>query len=85
MIEGVEIRRALDGGWEVRIPIRAEHVTVGREIAVVERVRVGLRRVDDVARIETRMAHERLRVETSGDVEATRRIEPEEGRHASPR
>jgi uncharacterized protein (TIGR02271 family) len=56
------------GGWVVRLPVRAEQVTVTTELVVYERVLVRRRRVGEIARIETEVRREELRAITEGEV-----------------
>jgi hypothetical protein len=56
-------------GWVVRLRVHAERVTVGKKVFVSERVVLRRNVVDDVEHIEAVVQHERLRVETTGQVE----------------
>ena len=56
-------------GWVIRLPARAEEVTVTREVVVRERVVLRRREADEVARVEATIRRERLQVATAGPVE----------------
>ena len=56
-------------GWTIRLPVRAEHVTITKEVVVREAVVLRRREVDDVARLDATVRREELRVETEGEVE----------------
>jgi stress response protein YsnF len=56
-------------GWSVRLPIRAEQVTVSKDVVVRERVLVRRREVADVAHVEAEVRHEELRTSTEGELE----------------
>jgi hypothetical protein len=58
-------------GWVVRIPVRAEHVTVSKEVVISERVVLRRNWVRDVAHVEAAVQREQLRVETEGQVSMT--------------
>ncbi len=58
--------------WIIRLPVRAEHVTITREVVVRETVVLRRRQVDDIARVDATVQREQLRVETEGQVEAHR-------------
>jgi len=56
-------------GWALRLPVRAEHVTVTKQAVVVEEVVLRRSEVDDVVHVDETLRRERLRVSTEGDVE----------------
>ena len=56
-------------GWVVRLPVRAEHPTVSKEVVISERVVLQRAMVGDVARFEVVVRREQLRLETQGQVE----------------
>jgi len=61
--------------WTVRLPVRAEAVTVGKQVVVSEEVRL---RVDSTQRtvvVERPVRRERLRLEVAGDATAEQRRE----------
>ena len=62
------------GGWEITLPLRAEHVTIEKQSVVVEEVVVRRRPLEEVVHLENTVELERLRLETRGDLEATRPI-----------
>jgi stress response protein YsnF len=62
------------GGWEITLPLRAEHVTIEKQSVVVEEVVVRRRPLEEVVHLENTVQLERLRLETRGDLEATRPI-----------
>ena len=69
----LEASRASSGlGWAVRLPVRAEYVTVTKAAVVRERVVVRRRFVPDGARVQTQVLRERLRVDTQGQVDVRR-------------
>ena len=62
--------------WTVRLPVRAEQVTVGKQVVVAEEVRL---RVDTTQRtmvVERPVRRERLRVDVAGDVHTEQTEEP---------
>ena len=52
-----------DGGWSVRLAVRAEQVTLHRQTVVVERVRVWRQPREEVAHVEATLRREVLRVD----------------------
>ena len=56
-------------GWVVRIPVRAEAVTIGKEVVVAEEVTVRHQQLQEVVRLDETVRHEELRVETAGQLE----------------
>jgi hypothetical protein len=58
-------------GWVVRLRVRAEHVTVSKEVVISERVVLKRNVVDDVEHAEAVIHREQLRVETEGSFEVT--------------
>ena len=60
------------GGWEIRLPLRAEQVTIEKRPVVVEEVVIRRRPLEEVVRLEDTVQLERLRLETRGDLAATR-------------
>jgi uncharacterized protein (TIGR02271 family) len=57
-----------DNAWSVRLPVRAEQITISKQVVVRERVRLERRRVEEVARVDAVLRHEELRTTTSGAV-----------------
>jgi len=55
---------ALDGGWSVRLPVRAEHVTVTKEATLLEEVRIWRARHQENRQITDVVRSERLRVDS---------------------
>jgi len=53
-------------GWTVRLPVRAEAVTVTKEVVVYERAVVHRRTLREVQHLEATVRREQLRVETDG-------------------
>jgi len=66
-LEAVPISTAL--GWSIRLPVRAERVTVSKEVVVRERVVVRRGKVADVAHVEAEVRREELRTSTEGEIE----------------
>ena len=60
-------------GWTIRLPVRAEQITVHKQPVVVEEVAVQVRQVRDVVRLEDTVRREEVRAETEGDVDITHR------------
>jgi stress response protein YsnF len=73
---GLEARvePGVGGGWTVRVPLRAERVRTERETVVREEVVLRPRMVAGVERVEGTVSREELRVEVSGDLDATQPI-----------
>ena len=68
----LEATRTVDGkGWLIRLPVRAEHVTVSKKVVVCERVSVRRQLVPELARVEAEIRRERLRLDTTGDAHVT--------------
>jgi Domain of unknown function (DUF2382) len=66
----LEAARAPAGrGWAIRLPVRAEQVSVTKQVIVRERVVLRRHQVGDVARPQITVRRERLRVGTEGQVE----------------
>ena len=63
------VRDRSDKGWVVRLRVRAEHVTVSKEVVVTERVVLRRGVVDDVVRLEAVVRREQLKVDTEGPVQ----------------
>ena len=58
-----------DNAWSVRLPVRAEHISVSKHVVVRERVVVKRNRIAEVARVEAQLRREQLRARRSGPVE----------------
>jgi len=56
-------------GLLIRLPVRAERVTVSKQVAIYERIVVRRRAVADVARVHGEVRREELRTSTQGDVD----------------
>ncbi|MCA1647610.1 MAG: DUF2382 domain-containing protein [Chloroflexi bacterium] len=56
-------------GWAIRLAVRAEHITVSKEVVVRERVVVRRRAVADVARVVADVGREELRTSTEGEID----------------
>jgi stress response protein YsnF len=68
------VERAVDGGWRVTIPLRAERVRADRQTVVRQEVVLRPRMVSGVERVDGSVAREELRVDAQGDLEATQPI-----------
>jgi len=62
---------AWERGWSVRLPVRAEHILVDKQLVVYERVIVRRHQIDDLARVDANVRREQLRVEVDGDADVT--------------
>ena len=60
----------------IRLPVRAEHVTVDKWPVVVEQVVVRTAQIDDSVRVGDSVRREELHVDREGDVEVTERRLP---------
>ena len=60
-------------GCTIRLPVRAEHVSVEKWPVVVEEVIVHTAQVDDTAHLTETVRREELRVDTQGDVHVSER------------
>lgn len=60
-------------GEEIRIPIREEQVTVGKEAVVTEEVKIGKRTVKDTERVTGQVRKEEVKIESTGDVDVKNR------------
>lgn len=56
-------------GWAIRLSVRAEQVTVEKQVVVSEEVVISGRQVGDVARLEAEVRREELRTSTEGEIE----------------
>jgi hypothetical protein len=54
--------------WGVRLPVRAENITLIKELVVYERATVHRHQLHDLARVEGSVGRERLAVATEGQV-----------------
>jgi stress response protein YsnF len=54
-----------DGGWAVRLPVRAEQITVTKEAVVFEEVRIWRSSREETRQITVPVREERLRVDTA--------------------
>jgi stress response protein YsnF len=63
------------GGWSIRLPLRAEDVTVDKRTVVAETVTVRRGPVEEVMQRDETIRRERLRIETEGNLEVTRPID----------
>jgi uncharacterized protein (TIGR02271 family) len=61
-------------GWSLRLPVRAEHVTLSRQVVVCERVVVTRRRIEEVARVQAELRREELRTSTTDQAQITQMI-----------
>ena len=59
-------------GWQLRVPLRAEQVTVSKQVVVRERVAIARRRVGETQDIDVTVRRERLRVEPEGELDIAR-------------
>ncbi len=62
---------AWEPGWSIRLPVRAEHILVDKQLVVYERVIVRRHQIDDLARVDANVRREQLRVEVDGDADVT--------------
>jgi hypothetical protein len=58
-------------GWSIRLPVRAEQLTVTKQVVVRERVVLRRREVSEVAHLDTTVRREELRIQREGDVAVT--------------
>ena len=54
--------------WRIRLPVRAENISVTKELVVYERATVRRDQLHDHARVEESIRRERLALATEGDV-----------------
>jgi hypothetical protein len=73
--------RADRGGWTVTLPVRREHVSVRKRAVAVERVRLAVRRVDEVADVRDSLQREELVVDPDDALE----VRSEQGPGDQPR
>ncbi|HZB96981.1 MAG TPA: DUF2382 domain-containing protein [Candidatus Sulfotelmatobacter sp.] len=66
-------------GWVIRFPVRAEQVTVTKEVVVRERVVLRRREIGDIAPVEATVRRERLQVGTTGPVDVVEVAEDDLG------
>jgi stress response protein YsnF len=70
----------LESGWSIRLPLRCEEVRLEKRTVVGERVVIRRARVPDVARVQSSVNREQLRIEeqelpATDDLDATQPIE----------
>lgn len=71
----IEGKPVLDqDGWSVRLPVRAEEISISKQSVVKERVRLQRKRIQDVARVGASLRRERLRTTRSGPVEVDEQV-----------
>lgn len=56
-------------GWLIRLPMRAEMITIDRQAVVVEQVVVRAETVQETVHLDASVRREELRMGTEGDVE----------------
>ncbi|MDQ6673914.1 MAG: YsnF/AvaK domain-containing protein [Chloroflexota bacterium] len=54
-------------GWSVRLPVRAEHISVDKQVVVYERVLVRRREIEDLAQVQGTVRKEEPRVTVDRD------------------
>lgn len=64
-----------DQGWAIGLVVRAEQVTVRKNVVVYERVVIRRRVVDDVASVGDKVRREELRTSIEGDIEVDTQVE----------
>jgi stress response protein YsnF len=69
----------------IRLPVRAEEVTVTKEVVVRERVVLRRREADDIEHVEATVRWERLQVATAGPVEVVEVVEDDLGGTRGPK
>jgi stress response protein YsnF len=63
----------------IRLPVRAEEVTVTKQVVMYERVVLRRREIGDIAPVEATVRRERLQVATAGPVEVVEGAEDDLG------
>jgi len=63
-----QVEQAQDG-WLIRLPMRAETITLDRQAVVVEQVVVRAETVQETVHLDASVRREELRMGTSGEVE----------------
>jgi uncharacterized protein (TIGR02271 family) len=71
-----EVRDGIVRTWTVRLPVRAEQVTVNKQVVVAEEVSLRVDTTQRTVTVEQPIRRERLRVEVDGDVTADQTIAP---------
>jgi uncharacterized protein (TIGR02271 family) len=61
-------------GWSVRLPVRAEEITISKQTVIRERVLVKRTRAQDFARVDAVLRREELRTSRSGPVEVHEQV-----------
>jgi len=61
--------RGHDGGWSVRLAVRAEDVTISKQTVLKERARLERKQVQHVAQVDAVLLREQLRTTKSAAVE----------------
>ena len=72
-------RSRSDQGWVIRLPVRAEEVTVTKQVVIYERVVLRRREIGDIAPVEATVRRERLQAATAGPVEVVEVAEDDLG------
>jgi uncharacterized protein (TIGR02271 family) len=60
--------------WSVRLPVRAEEITIAKQTVIRERVLVKRTRAQDFARVDAVLRREELRTSRSGPVEVREEV-----------
>ena len=71
-------------GWVIRLPVRAEEVTVTKQVVIYERVVLRRREIGDIAPVEATVRRERLQVATAGQVDIVEVAEDARGGAPAP-
>jgi hypothetical protein len=58
-------------GWSLRLAVRAEQVTITKHVVVRERVVLRRRQLSEVARVDTTVRREELRIGREGEIVVT--------------
>jgi uncharacterized protein (TIGR02271 family) len=58
-----------DDGWDIRVPLRREVISVEKRVFVAEEVRIQRRQQTDTQRVQATLHRERLRVDTFGEAD----------------
>ena len=68
----------------IRLPVRAEEVTVTKQVVIYERVVLRRREIGDIAPVEATVRRERLQVATAGQVDIVEVAEDARGGAPAP-
>lgn len=68
-------------GWLVRLPVRAEHIQIDKQVVVYERAEVRRHQTEATERVGASIRREQVRVEVEGDADVAQTPGRDDDRH----